>query len=692
MDIFSAGCVIAELFLDGEPLFDLGRLLGYRRGDSAAISYVRDALLRISDPAIRGMVSSMISVDPMQRLSARDYLVRCSSEEKPRLGAKRCTSVSDMDDSDMAAAAAAVTLAKSAVASPMGGISFSPQDRDDMDNGRPIGARDLNIVPVNVFPWHFSGFMFGFIQKLVGDPAFLSADMKVLAICKRYGDIVRLVAGIPQGDPDGEAFFAAHLDLLRGRERGRHDSNSTARTGLDSITEMDKFKSETKQQSSRLNPESGDSVSALDSLMVSLKKTLANVIRHKDVESLSDSHHKHKAHSGALPNVTGLERLHLDKNLKARSTHSSPMVEQICEQNGLCIILELLCSCVQAVQGPECRITALHLIVRFSRFCDDADNVNVHHDGRRHAFRSSRVRLHRLLPHIVLCLRDSSARVRAQAVLALTALVEGVNAFLPTDANLFPDYIFPALLRFTAEPDITARLTFVECIGRLALTSERFLDRAQALKQAKASDERKSVSVENIENGLNEVRQVSKLAMQRPTAREAFTVGTRAGSTNLPDVEAHISAVEAPYMKAPNEMTTNLRETQDMAHNAGVASDDPVVDQANDAKTTRRGNISSESSVFVPGSYDFEQSRLRDLVSKIIASLVGNSRPRARDSSPPPFGSDARVRYDANVHMDREMRSIVKQTLLKSIALLTCFFWKREKQRIPFSDDDIVFE
>ena len=68
MDIFSAGCVIAELFLDGEPLFDLGRLLGYRRGDNTAISYVRDALLRISDPAIRGMVSSMISVDPMQRL------------------------------------------------------------------------------------------------------------------------------------------------------------------------------------------------------------------------------------------------------------------------------------------------------------------------------------------------------------------------------------------------------------------------------------------------------------------------------------------------------------------------------------------------------------------------------------------------------------------------------------------------
>ena len=32
--------------------------------------------------------------------------------------------------------------------------------------------------------------------QLVGDPAFLSADMKVLAICKCYGKKIRLVAGI----------------------------------------------------------------------------------------------------------------------------------------------------------------------------------------------------------------------------------------------------------------------------------------------------------------------------------------------------------------------------------------------------------------------------------------------------------------------------------------------------------------
>ena len=33
MDIFSAGCVIAEILSDGLPLFDLPRLQSYRRGD-----------------------------------------------------------------------------------------------------------------------------------------------------------------------------------------------------------------------------------------------------------------------------------------------------------------------------------------------------------------------------------------------------------------------------------------------------------------------------------------------------------------------------------------------------------------------------------------------------------------------------------------------------------------------------------
>ncbi|ONH67192.1 Serine/threonine-protein kinase VPS15 [Cyberlindnera fabianii] len=68
MDIFSMGCVIAEIFLEGSPIFTLSQLYKYKRGE-----YTPD-LEGIQDPAIKELVESMISIDPKDRLSASEYL------------------------------------------------------------------------------------------------------------------------------------------------------------------------------------------------------------------------------------------------------------------------------------------------------------------------------------------------------------------------------------------------------------------------------------------------------------------------------------------------------------------------------------------------------------------------------------------------------------------------------------------
>jgi phosphoinositide-3-kinase regulatory subunit 4 len=47
MDVFSAGCVIAEILMNGLPLFDLARLQQYRRGTFDPIDELRK---RINDP------------------------------------------------------------------------------------------------------------------------------------------------------------------------------------------------------------------------------------------------------------------------------------------------------------------------------------------------------------------------------------------------------------------------------------------------------------------------------------------------------------------------------------------------------------------------------------------------------------------------------------------------------------------
>lgn len=49
-----AGCVIAELFTEGVPLFDLSQLLAYRKG----LFQTEQVLVKIEDRSIRELVLS----------------------------------------------------------------------------------------------------------------------------------------------------------------------------------------------------------------------------------------------------------------------------------------------------------------------------------------------------------------------------------------------------------------------------------------------------------------------------------------------------------------------------------------------------------------------------------------------------------------------------------------------------------
>jgi phosphoinositide-3-kinase regulatory subunit 4 len=71
MDIFSVGCVIAELFLE-TPIFSLSQLFRYRLNRDYEPEHIH--LNRIADKEIREMVAHMIQIDPQERYSAEEYL------------------------------------------------------------------------------------------------------------------------------------------------------------------------------------------------------------------------------------------------------------------------------------------------------------------------------------------------------------------------------------------------------------------------------------------------------------------------------------------------------------------------------------------------------------------------------------------------------------------------------------------
>ena len=70
MDVFSVGCVIAELFLEA-PIFSLSQLYKFRKGEyDPEHGYIS----KIQDADIRELVSHMIQLEPESRYSAEEYL------------------------------------------------------------------------------------------------------------------------------------------------------------------------------------------------------------------------------------------------------------------------------------------------------------------------------------------------------------------------------------------------------------------------------------------------------------------------------------------------------------------------------------------------------------------------------------------------------------------------------------------
>ncbi|CAO3608965.1 unnamed protein product [Cunninghamella blakesleeana] len=79
MDIFSVGCVIAELFLEGTSIFSLSQLFKYKNNE-----YDPTAKLdKMGDSDIKDMVLHMIQIDPKARFSAKEYLEQWRSKAFP---------------------------------------------------------------------------------------------------------------------------------------------------------------------------------------------------------------------------------------------------------------------------------------------------------------------------------------------------------------------------------------------------------------------------------------------------------------------------------------------------------------------------------------------------------------------------------------------------------------------------------
>lgn len=133
-------------------------------------------------------------------------------------------------------------------------------------------------------------------------------------------------------------------------------------------------------------------------------------------------------------------------------------------KQSILIYLQLVTATVRHVQRPASKLVALKMLRCLANYSSDE------------------ARLQRIVPVTVSLLHDQDALVRATSVQVLTSTLEIIKSFPPSDSQIFPQYVFKRVAHLISDPSLVARLSFAQCIARLAETAQRFLDISHAVR------------------------------------------------------------------------------------------------------------------------------------------------------------------------------------------------------------------
>jgi hypothetical protein len=132
--------------------------------------------------------------------------------------------------------------------------------------------------------------------------------------------------------------------------------------------------------------------------------------------------------------------------------------------------------------------------------------------------------------------------VRALSVRALTAVLSAVGSISPFESDVFPQYLFAPLSVIARDGETPVRIAFAECLGELAETARRFLEKAHFMVMMQAiADASTSASEEG--SGKGQGRAVSKAP---PDPLNAAPATSPSGTVSKTAVRSGVH-VEFPY-------------------------------------------------------------------------------------------------------------------------------------------------
>eukprot|EP01035_Chromulina_nebulosa_P016923 gene16923-22414_t len=284
MDVFSLGCTIAEVFLDGEPLLDLPGILKYAAAGSSSRnlstspspqatttpyerldqdeSPAKAGLLKITNKLIRKVIIDMTQRDPDVRLSVQQYRLLLQ-----------------------------------------GGVSSDNSSNDTKSISTTIPSDEKKKPIYTAFPLYFETVLYPLFLKLHWKGS--TPDDRIGIICESYGDIIESISDIK--DAKGQMFFSSTMidicisskddnlfdkqdQIVKDLERdsllrARTSSNKDERNSIDEINAIlanvsinDNRPNRTKSGSSiNVNESSKTSNVKLDELIIRCKSFLNDI-------------------------------------------------------------------------------------------------------------------------------------------------------------------------------------------------------------------------------------------------------------------------------------------------------------------------------------------------------------------------------------------------------------------------------
>eukprot|EP00605_Chrysophyceae_sp_TOSAG23-4_P002541 GSChrysophyteH1.ASY1.ANO1.2806.1 assembled CDS len=416
MDVFSLGCVIAEVFLDCKtPLLDLPAMLQYIYGAGESTPTI---LGRIKDPRVRNLICHMTHRDPEKRLSVTEYKQVLEGPVFPKYFREAMGPLYKGLHRDGVTPDRRVSMICRVYAELLKSM-IAQENRTTSDEDEYVHLRITNVDEAMQ------------VDDSVDDERRFKVQQEYMAAARS-----RKPKRINQ-DNNKKSYSKV---MLENPVSG--DAASPVFSGMAKATK------------------SKEKVDELDELTERCKKFL------KDVEEFCNS-----TNDAPTPAVeTKMQDLLEESN----TLHTNGLVGSV-EQGfdffkvpdkkdrlpseGMVIIVTLIGSVFRHVRFPQSKVCLILLLVRLAPVID------------------FEVILQRVVPILVGCMDDENhSHIRALALRALTAVLMQVQALSSAEANIFPSYLIPTLNRLVKDEEIIVRVAFAECLGKLAETAKRFLE------------------------------------------------------------------------------------------------------------------------------------------------------------------------------------------------------------------------